>query len=551
MPARSLQAPPARDSLSPLGQWLRSCQGLTDRRRRHGRTAGCRDAARRHFTRLIGCDAAYFRSVILRSAGSVGKIALEWLDVEGRPVGGCAMTQPPHGPVRLPPSPRWPQVIQDVAYLTRGRRLMHGLYDRFGTAFSMRLPFFGPAVIISDPELAKHLFKQPIEAVRGSEPNLGTVLGPGSSFGLQGEKHRRHRKLILPQFHGERMRAYRELIAAETIDEIAHWPEGMEFAVQPTMMRITLNTILRGIFGADGAELDTLRTLMPKLIALGSKLALLPVLHRDLGRWSPWRRFTIMRTELDDIFTTLIAKAEADPDLDRRTDILSLLLQARYEDGQAMSHNDIGDELFTLVVAGHETTATSLAWSLERLRRHPEILARLVEEVSTGETELLQAFVYEVLRTRPIIDAVSRQVIAPSIALGPWVIPQDYTVTVNIGLVHENEAVFRDAGVFDPDRFLGSAPETYSWVPFGGGSRRCPGAAFANLEMLTVLGTILREFTLVPTASPDEPIKSNGVVSAPGRGGRIVVHRRNRNRLDGPVNSSASVTATGGRSGAS
>jgi cytochrome P450 family 138 len=182
------------------------------------------------------------------------------------------------------------------------------------------------------------------------------------------------------------------------------------------------------------------------------------------------------------------------------------------------------------VVAGHETTATSLAWAMERLRRHPAVLESVVDEVCAGGSELLQAVVYEVLRTRPIIDAVSRQVTASSITLGPWVIPRDHTVTVNIGLVHGNAEVFTDPETFDPARFLRAAPETYSWVPFGGGSRRCPGAAFANLEMLTVLGTILREYTIVPTGAPDEPIRSNGVVSAPGRGARIVVFRRDRDR---------------------
>ena len=197
------------------------------------------------------------------------------------------MTQTTSADVRLPPAPRWPQIAQDIAYLTRGQQLMQALYRRFGTAFSMRLPFFGPAVVISDPALAKELFKHPTDAVRGAEPNLGLVLGPGSSFGLQGEKHLRHRRLLLPPFHGDRMRAYEGLIEAETRQEIADWPEGQEFPVRESMMRITLNTILRGVFGAEGAEFDALRTLMPKMIKLGSRLVLVPSLHRDFGRWSP------------------------------------------------------------------------------------------------------------------------------------------------------------------------------------------------------------------------------------------------------------------------
>ena len=433
------------------------------------------------------------------------------------------LSQPP---VRLPPAPRWPQFVQDIAYLTRGLTLMHGLYDRFGTAFSIQLPFFGPAVVISDPALVRELFRQPTDAVRGAEPNLGLVLGPGSSFGLQGDKHLRHRKLLLPQFHGDRMRAYESLIEAETLEEISKWPEGQEFSVRESMMRITLNTILRGIFGADDTELDQLRALMPRMIKLGSKLVLVPALQRDLGRWSPWHRLKIMRRELDAIFAELIARAEATPAGVERPDVLSLMLQARYDNGTPMSHSDIGDELFTLVVAGHETTATSLAWAIERLQRHPDLLARLTDEIDGGDSALLQATVYEVLRTRPIIDAVSREVIAPSIALGPWIIPQGHIVTVNIGLVHENEAVYEDAKSFNPDRFLEGNPGMYSWVPFGGGTRRCPGAAFAHMEMMVVLRTILREFHIVPSDAPDEVRQSRGVVFAPSRDGRAVVRRR-------------------------
>ena len=436
------------------------------------------------------------------------------------------MAQASLSTAKLPPAPRWPQLMQHVAYLTRGRQFVHALYRRFGTAFSMRLPFYGPAVVISDPTLAKELFRQPLDAVKGAEPNLGLVLGPGSSFGLQGDKHRRHRKVILPPFHGNRMRAYEGLIEAETLEETAQWPDGVEFPVQPVMMRITLNTILRGIFGAQGTELDALRTLMPKMIKLGMRVVLVPSLQRDFGPWSPWRRLGAMRIELDEIFASLIARAQADPDLEQRTDILSLLLQARYDDGTAMSHSDIGDELFTLVVAGHETTATSLAWAFERLRRHPGVLTRLVDAIDRGETALLQATINEVLRTRPIIDSVSREVVAPSISLGPWVIPRGHIVTVNIGLVHDNESVYHDAYAFNPDRFLDANPDMYAWLPFGGGTRRCPGAAFANMEMTVVLRTILREFDLEPSEAPDERIRSHGVVFAPGRGGRVVVHRR-------------------------
>lgn len=441
-------------------------------------------------------------------------------------LGVSTMSHTSPATVDLPPGPRWPQFAQDVAYVTKSRWLMRALNKRFGTAFSMRLRVFGPTVVISDPALVKELFQQPTVAVRGPDANLGLILGSGSMFGLQGDEHRRHRKLLLPQFYGNRMRAYEGLIEKETLAETSLWPEGEEFPVLPSTMRITLNTILRAVFGAEGAEFDTLRTLMPRLVTVGSWLALLPWLHHDLGRWSPWGRFMSMRKELDDIIESLIARARADPAFEQREDVLSLMLQARYEDGTAMSHSDIGDELFSLMVAGHETTATSLAWAVERLRRHPKLLARLVEEVDAGGSVLLQATVYELLRTRPVIDGAARQVVAPCISLGPWVIPRGYTVAVNIGLTHQNEAVYRDAAAFNPDRFLGASPDTYSWVPFGGGTRRCPGAAFANMEMMVVLRTVLREFRLVPTDAPSERWRNRGVAFAPADGGRVLVYRR-------------------------
>jgi cytochrome P450 len=428
---------------------------------------------------------------------------------------------------RVPPGPRWPRVVQGAAVIVSRRRTFQTLGKRFGTAFSVRLPFFGPTVVISDPALVKQLFQTATDIARAVEPNLDLVLGSGSMFGLQGDEHRRRRKLLVPPFHGKRMRAYEGIIEEETLKEVATWPQGQEFPVLESMMRITLSAILRAVFGAEGAEFDALRRVMPPLVTTGSRLAFLPVLHKDLGPRSPWGRFLAMRREFDGIVSSLIAGAEADPDLDQRDDVLSLMLQARYDDGTAMSHSDIADELFTLLAAGHETTATSLAWAVERLRRHPQVLSRLVDEVDTGGSVLLQATIYEVQRTRPVIDSVGRQVMASHMPLGEWVIPKGHTVLINIPLVHQNNDVFPDAGTFNPDRFLGTNPDNYSWVPFGGGTRRCIGAAFANMEMNVVLATILGQFQLAPTSAPDERWHNRGVAFAPRGGGRALVYRRN------------------------
>jgi cytochrome P450 len=443
--------------------------------------------------------------------------------------------------VQLPPGPRWPVPIQGLAYVASRRWFMNTLGKRYGSAFTVKLPVFGPTVIISDPALVKQFFQTRTDVVRNVEPNLDLVLGPGSTFGLQDEAHRRRRKLLVPPFHGKRMRAYEGLVEEETLKEVATWPEGREFETLPSTMRITLNVILRAVFGAEGSEFDALREVMPPLVTLGSQLVFLPWLHHDLGRWSPWGRFLALRREFDAIVGSLIDRVAADPHLGQRDDVLSLMLESRYEDGTAMSRSDLADELFTLLAAGHETTATQLAWAVERLRRHPGVLSRLVDEVDSGGSDLLQATINEVQRNRPVIDGAARQVIAPTMPLGQWMIPHGYTVQVDIPLTHQN--AYPDPDRFDPDRFLSESPDLYSWVPFGGGTRRCLGAAFANMEMNVVLRTLLREFNFVPTDAREERLHSRGVAFAPSGGGRAVVYRRIHSATEGRAEDLQSTTS--------
>jgi cytochrome P450 len=207
-------------------------------------------------------------------------------------------------------------------------------------------------------------------------------------------------------------------------------------------------------------------------------------------------------------------------------------VQSRNDDGSPMSHSEIADQLITRLTAGHETTATTLAWAVERLRRHPAVLSRLAAEVDAGGSQLREAAILEVQRVRPVVNRTARQVRAPSMRLGPWTLPQGTLVVVSIILVHDNEDLFPGARNFDTDRFAGGKPGTYEWIPFGGGTRRCLGAAFAAMEMNVVLRTLLRDFTLEPTAGRDERWHSRGIAFAPGKGGRAVVHRRTRRRAD-------------------
>jgi cytochrome P450 len=427
--------------------------------------------------------------------------------------------------VTLPPGPTAPLVVQTFHALTAPLRGIPRLRDRYGDAFTINHPIFRRAVVISDPAEVRQLFLTSPEIVDNLDINLGKVLGPGSLFALRGDAHRRQRKLLVPPFHGRRLAAYERIVEEETVRELATWPQDRPFATMPSMMRITLNVILRAVFGAEGAEFAQLRALLPRAVALGSRLALLPLPRVGLGGLSPWGRFWAMRRRYDAIVERLIAAAR-DGDLDGRDDILAMMLRSRYDDGSAMSQAEIADQLLTLLTAGHETTATTLAWAVERLRRHPEALRALAEEADAGGGALRQATIYEVQRTRPVIDLIGRQVRADAFQLGRWTLPRGCVVLVSIALLHEDESVFPDAARFEPRRFLDTRPDLYQWIPFGGGTRRCLGAAFANMEMDVVLRTVLRDCVLLPTGEPDERWHSRGVASAPGRGGIAVVRRR-------------------------
>ncbi|MUL83808.1 MULTISPECIES: cytochrome P450 [unclassified Mycolicibacterium] len=435
------------------------------------------------------------------------------------------MAQATTDPVRLPPGPKLPKIVTGVAFLAARHRAIAAIGKRYGSAFSIDLPIFGETVVVSDAALLKDLFTASGDLV-GRANNLGAVLGPGSTFSLDGEELRARRKLLMPAFHGKRMAGYEIIVAEEVLRETAGWPEGREFATLPSMMRITLNAILRTVFGAQGESLDELRELLPPMVPLASRMAILPAaLRRDLGPWSPWGRVQRSRRRYNEIVAALIADARADPAFSDRSDVLALMLQARYEDGSPIADDHIADELLTLLAAGHETTATTLAWAVERLRRHPRLLARLTAETDAGGSELRQATIWEVQRTRPVIAATSR-VARERMRLGEWVIPKGHVVIASITAAHDSEDNFRDAKTFDPDRFLGVNPDTHTWIPYGGGIRRCIGAAFANMEMNVVLRMLLREFEFRTTYSPGERSHSRGIATAPGNGGLAVVYRR-------------------------
>ncbi len=430
-------------------------------------------------------------------------------------------------PVRLPPELRAPKIVQGVVFLTALQyRVAPRLSRHYGGPFTINLPVFGKTVVVSDPVLTKDVYSSSFDLIERPTKVLGQAFGPGSTFSLVGKEHSDRRKLVLPNFRGKKVKNYERIVEDEVMRETANWPEGREFETLPTMTRLTLNAIMRATFGEQADALDELRVVIPPLITLGSLLQRMPpVVRREYGRWSPGSRLAGYRGRFDAVVKSLMADARADPGLAERSDVLALLLQARYEDGEPISDGHIADELLTLVAAGHETTASQLAWAVERLRRHPALLSRLADEVDAGGSELRQATIYEVQRTRSTIAASLRTTKA-RIRLGEWVLPAGTNVMVDFQLAHESEDNYCDADSFNPDRFVGTNPPPFKWIPYGGGVNRCVGAAFAHMEMDITLRTLLREFRFAPTDAPAEGRNFRGVAIAPARGARAVVYRR-------------------------
>jgi|tagenome__1003787_1003787.scaffolds.fasta_scaffold20941560_2 cytochrome P450 len=427
---------------------------------------------------------------------------------------------------RMPPGPRMPKLAQGALALAAQNTTSDLLHRRYGDVFTVRLPTLGPAVVVADPELARQVFRADPKVLHaGSQSPLRAVLGKHSLLAIDEDYHMSQRRLLLPPFHGERMKGYEAIIADEAEREMATWPSDTPFRTLEPFSRITLNAIIRAVFGAQEQDAEDLRRLLPGIVASGSRLAMLPFLHRDLGTWSPWGRFLRLRAEFDAVVDRLLARARADEDIEERGDVLSLLVQARHEDDTPMHRDEIADQLLTLLSAGHETTAATLSWTVERLRRHPQVVARLVEEIAEGGSELRDATIKEIQRVRPTIVGTGRQAREP-FALGEWVLPEGTLIMLSARLLHNDPRWYNEPLRFNPDRFVGTKPDTYKWIPFGGGIRRCIGAAFAHMEMDVVLRTLLSRFELAASTDRDEGWRFRGVAFAPRRGGVAVVRPR-------------------------
>jgi cytochrome P450 family 138 len=426
---------------------------------------------------------------------------------------------------RLPPRTSRTSMLSGARYLidppaAAATRL------RYGPAVRAFIPGFGVGVSISDPALVKQVFTAPADVIHGAEKApLEATLGKHSSFALEEDAHLRQRRLLLPPFHGDRMAGYAAIFEEETLRELGTWPLERDLPTLEPMMRITLNAILRTVFGAEDQEFDELRSFLPGWVKLGSYMTALPPAQKDLGPLSPWGRFVRYRRRFDAAIDRLIADARADERLADRRDVLAMLLQASYDDGSPVTEAELKDQLLSILVAGHETTAAQMAWTIERLRRHPELVHRLRAEAEAGGSELREATIREVQRTRPVITGTLRWVNQP-FALGEWLLPPRTFIYVDGVTMHNDPGLYPDPQRFDPDRFVGRKPDTYAWIPFGGGRRRCVGAAFAHLEMDVVLRTLLLNVDLVPTTERDERWRFRGVAFAPSRGGVARIRAR-------------------------
>jgi cytochrome P450 len=433
-------------------------------------------------------------------------------------------------PNRLNPPPvRLPKLAQGAGFAFFRRRAMRNWIKRHGRIFEINVPFFGRSVVVSDPALVRTVCTASAEQLINVQPNLGNWFGPGSTFGLDDSRHRDRRRLLAPAFHGQCLKIYEKVIVDETLRESANWAEHKEFRILEPMNRITLNVILRIIFGADGSErdeLEQLREIVPPFMKFGQLVAFVPAPPCRARRHTPWGKLDELRKAFDRIVFTLIERAEADPDLGERADVLAFLLRSRRDDGTGMPPQDIHDELLTLICAGHETTASALAWTFERLRRHPDVLAELVREVDAGGSAFRRATILESLRVRTVIDVAGRRVSAPSFDLGDWRIRHGRTVLVRIADLHENPEIFPHPERFDPHRFRSAKAAAPTWLAFGGGARRCIGADFAIAEMDIVLRTVLKNFRIQTDSAADEKSHFRGIAHTPKLGGRVVVNRR-------------------------
>jgi cytochrome P450 len=433
----------------------------------------------------------------------------------------------------LPPGPRAPAAVQMGEWILNPIPFIERCSRRYGDLFTAHF-VIGDIVWTADPDLIKSVFTGSPDVLHAGEANappLEPIMGRNSVLLLDGPEHMRQRKLMLPSFHGERMQRYGELIAEITDREIDAWPVGRPFALRERTQAITLEVIMRAVFGIEDVErLDVLRDRLSRMLDIGTnRLAMagiaFPFLRRTVGK-RVWARFLALRDRSDELIYDEIARRRADPRTPDRDDVLSMLLQARDEEGKSMTDAELRDQLMTLLVAGHETTATATAWAFDLLLHERPALERLRAEIAEGGSDdYLDAVVKETLRIRPVVPGVVRKLTEPFSVRG-YELPAGVRLAPNIYLTHRRPDVYPEPERFRPERFLENPPDTYSWIPFGGGIRRCIGASFAIYEMKVVIPTILRRLELETASPTPERTRRRAITFAPENDALVVVKEK-------------------------
>ena len=431
----------------------------------------------------------------------------------------------------LPPGPRQPRYAQALQWVMRPQEFLVRQRERFGDVFTLEFIDGHPLVFLNDPEDIRTVFTGSAEVMHAGEANvvLAPVLGSRSILLLDDAEHLRQRRLLLPPFHGQRMLRYEAIMAEAAERELATWQEGETIELLPRMQAITLEVIMRAVFGIEnGLEMERLsallRTMMQETTDM-RQLALSLIMGPESERLQ--RRLREVLDPVDEEIYRVIAEHRGAPDLEEREDILSMLLLARDEDGQPMTDEELRDELMTLLLAGHETTASSLSWAFEQMVHQPQTLERLTEELRAGGDEpYAEAVIQETMRLRPVLPIVIRLLKAPiTVGQGRFRLPAGARVAPAIILTHLRDDIYPDPYQFRPERFIETPPGTYTWIPFGGGMRRCVGSAFAQVEMRAVLRAVLTNFDL-EADGPSERIARRSLTIVPTDGGRVRIARR-------------------------
>jgi cytochrome P450 len=451
---------------------------------------------------------------------------------------------------KLPPGPRLPRTLQTIAWWNRTVPFLERCRERHGKRFTIRLLQAPPFVHHSEPEHIREIFTAPPEVLHPGEGArlLEPVVGANSVILLDERAHLSQRKLMLPAFHGEKMKRLSGLMEEVAEREIERWPKGEPIALHPRLQALTLEIILRAVFGLDSGErLDAMRARLIGILRFGaSPSSTLPLLQRG----KTWREFVRGREQADAMIYETIderrggtqagaggaAPGSVNGGPAERDDVLAMLLEARHEDGSPMAPVELRDELMTLLVAGHETTASELAWAFERLTRTPAVLDRLTEEIDSGDGDAyVTAAVHETLRRRPVLPNAAPRLVMEPVEIGGWRYEPGVCLLADTYLVHHDPDIYPDPYAFRPERFLDEQPGTYTWIPFGGGRRRCLGASFALLEMKIVLRAVLARNELAPAAPENEGARRRSITLSPKAGSRAVVRTRRPARVPAAV----------------